>query len=280
MTLLASDAALAPPTAAPSSAAPAALAARMVSDTETARAGTTSQRASDPERAPSFAASDEVSESATTCGSTVSTVPSGPAPVVPPEVKAALERGASQLAGALGSGLRAASDSLEASSPGALEARLAEAPELDLTSADPLAALATRLAAESDFWQRLALRSLQRAVGADRASYALAAVALAGALGLGSVAAVGALFPGAHPGTRAALLALGGLALLVAALVGHVFTHTVRRTQHELAQRAQENAARAEGRLARLAFAVAQRRADPDAYRATLTAWLVDGSGR
>jgi hypothetical protein len=198
-------------------------------------------------------------------------------PTLSPETKAALERGASQLAGALGTGLRAASRSLEASSPGALEALLEEAPELDLAGGDPLAARGARLAAESDFWQRLALRSLQRVVGADRASYALVAAGLAGALGLGVVAAIGALFPGAHPGTRAAMLALGGFALLVAVLSGYVFTDTVRRAQQDTARRAQENAARVERHLTRVALLVAQRRVDPDAHRASLAAWLDDG---
>jgi hypothetical protein len=201
-------------------------------------------------------------------------------PTISPEVKAALERGASQLAGALGTGLRAASRSLEASSPGALEALLEQTPDFDLAAGDPLSVLGARFAVESDFHRRLALRSLQRIVGADRASYAIVAAALAGALGLGTVAGLGALFPGAHPGTRAALLLLGGFGLIVAALVGYVFTDTVRRAQQDTARRAEENAARAEQRLTRLALLVAQRRVDPDAHRASLAAWIAGDATR
>lgn len=271
MSTLVPDAALALPAAATDATAPAPTGARVVSDAETkAHEDTESTTAATAREAETRGAATVSSSSTTARRRGTPTA----APALPPEVTAALERGATQLAGALGSGLRAASRSIEASSPGALEALLEDAPPLDVTTTDPLAALAARLAAESDFGQRLALRSLQRAVGADRASYAVVAAALSGALGLGVVAAIGALFPGAHPATRAALLLVGGAALLVAALVGYVFTDTVRRAQQENARRAQENAARAERRLQRLAIALALRAVDPDAHRDALVKWL------
>ncbi len=271
MSTLVPDAALALPAAAPDAPAPTSTVARVVSEVATTApedAASTTSETTKSHVNMDVATVSRVSTSAPARGMSTA------APALPPDVTAALERGATQLAGALGSGLRAASRSIEASSPGALEALLEEAPPLDVTTTDPLAALAARLAAESDFGRRLALRSLQRAVGADRASYAVVAGTLAGALGLGVVAAIGALFPGEHAATRAALLLGGGAALLVAALVGYVFTDTVRRAQQDTARRAQENAARAERRLQRLAIALALRAVDPDAHRAALVKWL------
>jgi len=276
MSSLVPDAALALP-AAPESATGA---LRAVSDTETVTSANTPHGAAQTDESAVAVAETKVSVSATMSPTTPPSVAAAAAPTLSPEMKAALERGASQLADALGTGLRAASRSLDASSPGALEALLEESAEFDLAAGDPLAVLGARFAAESDFQRRLALRSLQRVVGADRAAYAVVVAGLAGAFGLGAVAAIGALFPGAHPGTRAALLLLGGFGLLVAALVGYVFTDTVRRAQQETARRAEENAARAEQRLARLALLVAQRRVDPDAHRASLAAWIAGDGAR
>ena len=59
----------------------------------------------------------------------------------PPDVGETIHRGASQLAGALGTGFRAASRSLAESSPGALEALLPGALSAELVGADPLVAL-------------------------------------------------------------------------------------------------------------------------------------------
>lgn len=188
----------------------------------------------------------------------------------PPDVGETIHRGASQLAGALGTGFRAASRSLAESSPGALEALLPGAPSAELVGADPLVALSARLAAESDFWRRLGLRSLSRAVIADRAGYVVATLHVLGSLGLAVVSGLGAVFSGEHAAGKSGLLLAGALAVLCGGGIAFAFTHVIRRAQRETASAAFARADHVELRLHRLALAIALRGIDPDAFRAAL----------
>lgn len=199
------------------------------------------------------------------------TSPRNLAPTQPkPDVGKDLERGATQLAGALGSGFRAASRSLAESSPGALEALLPGALSPALVSADPLLALSTRLAAESDFWRRLGLQSLSRSIVADRVSYVVTALGVLSGLGLTIVAGLGGLFGGEHAVGKSALLGAGALIVLCAGAIAFTFTHVIRRGQRNAANAAFARAERAEQRLERVAIAAALREREPDAFRAAL----------
>jgi hypothetical protein len=196
-----------------------------------------------------------------------------PAPAPTPssaDVGESLQRGATQLAGALGSGFRAAHRSLAESSPGALEAALSSAPSVDLVGTDSLPALSARLAAESDFWRRLGLQSLSRAIVADRVGYAVAALGVLSGLGLTVVAGFGGLFGGEHAGGKAALLLVGAAIVLCVSAIAFTFTHVIRRSQRDAVNAAFARADLAEKRLHGLALAVALRESAPEAFREAL----------
>ena len=195
-----------------------------------------------------------------------------------PDVSETIHRGASQLADALGTGFRAASRSLAESSPGALEALLPGAPSAALVGEDPLVALSARLAAESDFWRRLALRSLSRAVIADRAGYVVATLHVIGGLGLAVVSGLGAVFSGEHAAGKSGLLLVGALAVLCGGGIAFAFTHVIRRGQRDTASAAFVRADQIELRLQRLALAIALRGSDADAFRAALGRVTESGS--
>lgn len=187
-----------------------------------------------------------------------------------PDVTETLQRGATQLADAVGSGFRAATRSLKESTPGSLEALLPGTPSPELVGGDPVGALSVRLAAESDFWRRLGLRSLSRAVIADRFGYFVAGLTVVSGLGLAVVAALGGLFAGEHAAGKSGLILVGALALLCAGGVSFAFTHAVRRAQRDTAAGAFTRADHAELRLHRLALAVVLRRGDPGAFHEAL----------
>ncbi len=187
-----------------------------------------------------------------------------------PDVSDALQRSATQLADALGSGVLAASRSLARSNAETLESLLPTAPSPELLGADPLLALSTRLAAESDFWRRVGLRSLARSVIADRAGYVAAGLGVLAGLGLTVVAGLGGLFGAEHAAGKAGLLLAGAFIAFTAQGAAFAFTHAVRRSQREAANAAFARAEQAERRLHRIAVAGSLRLSDPAAFREAL----------
>lgn len=174
------------------------------------------------------------------------------------------------IASRLGAGLERATRELAAEAGSDLEGLLGEADLPEIGRDDPLAAMALRLDREADLWRRLAMRALARSRAADRVAYLAAGVALLGAVALGVVAGLGALFGVEDPGGRALLVATGVATVCAGAGCVVLLTRSVRRSQGEVRRAALARADLAELRLHRLGVVLALRDHDDDAARAAL----------
>lgn len=175
----------------------------------------------------------------------------------------------SEVATRLGEGFRMAGQSLADSTAGDFETLLS--PAAGTESSDPLTAMGARLVRESDFWRRLALRALGRASFADRLGYTAGVIAVTTSIGLAIVAGLGGLFAGGSVvGGRAWIVLAGALSVAIGAGVAFVLTHTVRRTQRDLAEQALARAVVAEARHHRLSAVLALRDVDPKTFRDAL----------
>lgn len=181
-------------------------------------------------------------------------------------VRRALEQGAVEAAAVLGRGMRRAAEMVGAPSATELDSLVegSDLPELG-PGPDTLSALALRLDREADLWRALALKAMSRSAWADRTAHGASVVAAVGCVGLAGIAAMEALFSGAtwH---KALMVAVGGLLLVVGALVVGGAGSAIRRAQREVARESLARADLAELRLHRVAVVLAVRKEDPGAF--------------
>jgi hypothetical protein len=166
--------------------------------------------------------------------------------------------------------MRRASRALDGPRGTEVEALLADTNLPELSSENPLEALAVRIDREGDLWRNLALRELARIAWANRVAQVVAVLALLGDAGLALVAALGALFAGDGAGPRALLVGAGAAVLTVGALVVAWVCGSIRRVQTRVVSEALQRADVAELRLHRIAIALAARSANPAAYADSL----------
>jgi len=178
-------------------------------------------------------------------------------------VREAIEHGADHVASALGRGMRKAGDVLGAPASTEVEALMSGSDLPELEGDDAIAALGTRLDREADFWRALALKALGRAAWADRTAHFTALVAAIGCAALAGIAGLEAMFGGAP--MKALLVVAGACALLAGAATVAWISHTIRRSQKEIARESLARADLSEIRLHRVAVVMAIRREDPTA---------------
>lgn len=182
------------------------------------------------------------------------------------EIKRAIEHGAGEVAAVIGRGMRRATELVGAPSSTELDSLVegSDLPELG-PGADTLSALALRLDREADLWRALALKAMGRSAWADRTTHGASVVAAVGCVGLATIAGMQALFGGAS-WQKAAMLAVGGLILLVASWIVGGAGSAIRRAQREIARESLARADLAELRLHRIATVLAVRKDDSGAY--------------
>jgi len=182
------------------------------------------------------------------------------------EVRRAIEHGASEVAAVIGRGMRRATELVGAPSASEVDSLVegSDLPELGPGS-DTLSALALRLDREADLWRALALKAMSRSAWADRTTHGASVVAAIGCVALAAIAGMQGLFGGAT-WPKASMLGVGGLVLLIAALVVGGAGAAIRRGQREIARESLARADLAELRLHRVAVVLAVRKDDAGSY--------------
>jgi hypothetical protein len=181
------------------------------------------------------------------------------------------------VADAVGAGVRAGlgkmGDALRVGDAPMVPAELLAQTDLpELTSADPLMSLASRLDREADFWRGVAMRQLERAAWTERLGVTSSVLLLIGGVVLAAIAAFRALFATKGSGNATAmLLGVGLLVLLVAALAVGSLASRLRRGQMEAVKDAMNRADLAEVRIHRLGLLMELRSAGRDGYVAALS---------
>jgi hypothetical protein len=226
---------------------------------------------------PSAAASPEVARASARDAASVPSAAASPEVASDAAHGQGVARGLDPLASALGSRIRAASQRMLDAASDSLECRLPAAPRL--VDGDAIDAVASRLAAESELWRRMALRAQDRLATAERIGYAVGGVALLACLGLGVVAAIGGLFAGDSAAPKALLVVGGAVAVAIGAGLGYAFTHGARARQTLVIDAAMTRADRADAELRRLGVVAALRGVDAAAYRDALLRSLTADTG-